>query len=101
MALPDLLDVHDVDYCSRMAFKVTPTYCSKLKARLKWQAVIKHAQQHLSLNFCHSELSPGKLQMLATLIDNTFLNGSFAKSCKPKYAVQERLSGECAVHAAL
>ncbi|WIA41340.1 hypothetical protein OEZ86_004935 [Tetradesmus obliquus] len=76
-----------------MAFKVTPTYSTKLKARLKWQAVIKDAQKHLSLNFCQSELSPGKLQVLATLIDKTFLNGSFAKACKPKYAVQERLSG--------
>jgi hypothetical protein len=81
-----------------MAFKVTPTYSSKLQARLKWQAVIEHAQQHLSLNFSHADLSPGKLQVLATLIDNTFLNGSFAKACKPKYAVQERLNGGCAVH---
>jgi hypothetical protein len=99
MALPDLLDANDGEYCTRMAFKVTPTYSSKLKARLKWQAVIKHAQQHLSLDFSHSQLSPQKLQALATLIDKTFLNGSFAKTCKPKYVVQERLSGECAVHA--
>jgi hypothetical protein len=99
MALPGLLDANDIEYCTRMAFKVTPTYSSKLKARLKWQAVIKHAQQHLSLDFPHSELSPQKLQALAKLIDKTFLNGSFAKACTPKYAVQERLSGECAVHA--
>lgn len=39
IATPSLLDDSGEEFCTRMAFKITPSYSSKLQARLKWQQV--------------------------------------------------------------
>lgn len=45
------------EYCSRMAFKLTPTHASRLAARLRWQAVLADAKGRAGGCWCalHAE----------------------------------------------
>jgi hypothetical protein len=69
---------------------------SRLQARLKWQQVVRSAQQSQggswNTNFSPTDLTPEKLGRLINVIDTTFLNGTFKAACGPSVAVREGLT---------
>eukprot|EP00878_Enallax_costatus_P038292 GHUV01043485.1.p1 GENE.GHUV01043485.1~~GHUV01043485.1.p1 ORF type:complete len:220 (+),score=34.49 GHUV01043485.1:67-726(+) len=95
LQIPSLTDDSSKEFCTRMAFKLTPSYSSKLQARVKWLQVIETAKQDgWQPNFDPADLTASNIQRLAERIDKAFLHGSFKQVCRPRYLVKEELTGE-------